>query len=224
MCPGLESATSSDARLTDSETGKADGSAAECERAIIECAQSWADRAKRAEASLTVLRGAIRTMLNCPDCRGEGTVYVSTKEGMKGQRVTEEAWHRETVTCPCRLNASAVLAASRVPHQEDTNDVLTRTGEPGADRPPQPPIQKARSRHMERVEIIFNGRKLLCDPRISYVDALAAAGFGPSEVDRAISVTYSRAASPKPDGILMRGESITAQDGTVINAYDTSNA
>lgn len=77
---------------------------------------------------------------------------------------------------------------------------------------------------MERVEIIFNGRKRLCDPRISYVDALAGAGFAPSDVDRAISVTYSRAASPKPDGILMRGQSITAQDGTIINAYDTSNA
>lgn len=39
-----------------------------------------------------------------------------------------------------------------------------------------------------------------------------------------VSVTYSRAGGNKPEGILAKGQAITVQEGTVINAMDTGNA
>lgn len=39
-----------------------------------------------------------------------------------------------------------------------------------------------------------------------------------------VTVVYSRAGGSKPEGSLLKGQSVTVQEGTVINAVDTGNA
>lgn len=67
-----------------------------------------------------------------------------------------------------------------------------------------------------------NGREkeLHHTSHLSYEDVLSMAGL---KNDRLYTVTYHKAAEPKPDGILAPGEYMMVKEGTVINAADTSN-
>lgn len=107
-------------------------------RQAVEAMQSldvcYATERAQLTASLTALRGALRDF---GQHRSGCAVLPREFYGPPGSPFGHTL-PPASAMCDCGL--FAVLAASRVPHQEDTNDDLARTGETSSTPPPQPAL------------------------------------------------------------------------------------
>jgi hypothetical protein len=70
------------------------------------------------------------------------------------------------------------------------------------------------------MQIIVNGKTIV----VSVDDLTFEDVVGLANTSQYASVTYRRASGPKTEGILMAGQSIKIQEGTVINAFVTGDA
>lgn len=73
------------------------------------------------------------------------------------------------------------------------------------------------------MKIILNGQEHEVEKEILTYEDVVTLVYG-KPVSIVVSITYRRAATPKEDGILSFRQSVPIKEGTVFNAYVTSNA
>lgn len=83
------------------------------------------------------------------------------------------------------------------------------------------------SKRRERtIKVFVNSRpKLVDSPRVSFEQVVALAfPDGPTGVDITYTVTYSRAAGPRPEGSLTPGAVVRVKDGAVFDVFFTDKS
>jgi len=81
-----------------------------------------------------------------------------------------------------------------------------------------------RTRHL--FTIIVNGRRKQVHDHVLAFDEVVKLAFDdpPAGENMIITVTYSRAAEPKPAGTLVEGQTVKIKDGTVFNVTATDKS
>lgn len=80
--------------------------------------------------------------------------------------------------------------------------------------------------HPREYEVIVNGRRKVVDQRELSFDVAVRLAFDPPPVGEnvVITVTYSRAAGPRPAGTLTEGQTVKIKEGTVFNVTATDKS
>lgn len=80
--------------------------------------------------------------------------------------------------------------------------------------------------HEKSIEIIINGRqKMITDKELTFDQIVFLAFDNPPNGDNVIfTVTYRRGEGHKPEGTLVKGETVKIKDGMIFNVTATSRS